>query len=335
MILKGTEDVRAHSFEHKGINFVVVDTPGFNDSRSSDDGQVVDRILSWLEVSYKQGTRLNGLIYLHRISDPRMPGTAMRNLSMFRQLCGSNNFSNVILGTTFWGKVNQSIGAQREQQLKTSNEMWGSMVKKGSKVMKVQENRASNLAILEHIAQNNGKVVVEAQKEMSSGKSRLETSAALDVNRMFEEYRKQQQSERELELEKQAEEEERRAQRRRKALADAKIEADRRLRLAQEEERRRREQEEQARQTRLREQKREMERREVERARVQALENQLMEQRRAEALAEAQRRFYAYHVCAGISTYRRHCDMCGVRLHKHRYTYWRMFFPQEISDITN
>jgi hypothetical protein len=104
-----------------------------------------------------------------------MAGSAMKNLSMFRKLCGSDNFKNVVLGTTFWDKVDASTGEERERELATSNEMWGSMVKKGSKLVRVLENQASNLAIFEDIARNNGKIVVEAQKEMLAGKSRLDT----------------------------------------------------------------------------------------------------------------------------------------------------------------
>ncbi|KAE9368405.1 hypothetical protein N431DRAFT_303930, partial [Stipitochalara longipes BDJ] len=183
-------------FQHKGIDFVIVDTPGFNDSRSSDDMKVVDNLLTWLESSYKQGTRLNGLIYLHRISDPRMAGSAMKNLSMFRKLCGSDNFRNVILGTTFWKNINQITGEEREQELATSNEMWGSMIKKGSKVVRVLEDRPSNLAIFEDIARNNGKIVTDAQKEMLAGKSRLDTAAALDLGTKIYEFREQQRQER-------------------------------------------------------------------------------------------------------------------------------------------
>jgi hypothetical protein len=326
----GTEDVRAHRFTHQGINFVIVDTPGFNDSRNSDDGAVVDKLLAWLESSYQQGTRLNGLVYLHRISDPRMPGTAMRNLSMFRRLCGSNNFANVILGTTFWSKVGQATGEQRERELKTSNEMWGSMISKGSTVVRVLEDRSSNLTILEDIARNNGKVVIEAQKEMAAGKSRAQTSVALDLTKAVAKYRQQQQLEQYRETQRLAEEEKKRARARRKALADLQAEMDQQRRAAQQaaarEAQRQRQRNEQARQARLVEERKERERRQAEEARLEALAEKARQARQARARAEALRSYYARHVCAGTSTYRRLCDRCSVRLHKNRYHYWRESF---------
>lgn len=326
----GTEDVRAYRFTHKGIDFVIVDTPGFNDSRNSDDGAVVDKLLAWLEFSYQQGTRLNGLVYLHRISDPRMPGTAMRNLSMFRRLCGSNNFANVVLGTTFWSKSGPKTGEKRERELKTSNEMWGSMLSKGSTVVRVLEDRSSNLTILEDIARNNGKVVIEAQKEMAAGKSRAQTTVALDLTKAVTEYRQQQQLEQYRETQRLAQEEEKRARARRKVLADLQAEMDQQRRAAEQaaamEAQRKRQRNEQARQARLVEERKERELRQAEAARLEALAEQARQARQARALAEAWRSYYAQHVCAGTSTYRRHCDRCSVRLHKSRDHYWRECF---------
>src|SRR5579862_2518370 len=111
-----TSEVRAYEFIHKGANYILVDTPGFDDSRKN-DGEITELILTWLRDSLMQGTRLNGVIYLHRISDPRMGGTAVRNSRMFRKLCGVNAFKNVILATTFWEKVSPADGDRREREL--------------------------------------------------------------------------------------------------------------------------------------------------------------------------------------------------------------------------
>jgi len=45
--------------------------------------------------------KLNGLMYyLQRISDPRFSGRSVRNLRMFKGLCGSENYKNVVVLTT-------------------------------------------------------------------------------------------------------------------------------------------------------------------------------------------------------------------------------------------
>lgn len=138
-------------------------------------------ILSWLKNSYGEGTRLNGIVYLHRICDPRMPGSAMSNLRMFRSLCGVDNFRNVVLATTFWGTIDERLGASREKELQKNYDYWGQMVEKGSRVVRLTQNRESNLALLMQIAGRNKKMTVDAQREMLAGVSPLETSAARQV----------------------------------------------------------------------------------------------------------------------------------------------------------
>ena len=79
--------------------------------------------------SYKQRIKLTGIIQLHSIADARMRGTPLRNLKMFRELCGSDGLANVILTTTFWGQVIPDVGSQREEQLKS--EFWAEMISHG------------------------------------------------------------------------------------------------------------------------------------------------------------------------------------------------------------
>ena len=73
---------------------------------------------------------LSGLLYFHRISDNRVAGTPLRNLTMFKELCGGDNFKNVALVTTMWGEVFEEVGLQREQELK--EDFWKTMIRLGS-----------------------------------------------------------------------------------------------------------------------------------------------------------------------------------------------------------
>jgi predicted GTPase len=81
-ITTGTDSVQSYRFSDGQRNFVLVDTPGLDDTTMS-DSNVVNRILDWLETEYRKGTKLNAILYLHRITDPRMQGSALRNLRMF------------------------------------------------------------------------------------------------------------------------------------------------------------------------------------------------------------------------------------------------------------
>ncbi|KAF2174955.1 hypothetical protein K469DRAFT_703521 [Zopfia rhizophila CBS 207.26] len=172
-----TTDVRGYPFRSGTITYTLVDTPGFNDSLESDD-IITMKILGWLETSYRSGSKLNGIVYLHNISAPRMQGSAYENLRMFRKLCGNEALRNVILATTFWSDVNSCLGERREKELKEDKRFWARMVAKGSKVMRLGLDRDSAMNVLRE-AVGNEKVTLQAQKEMvEEGIDPRQTSAA-------------------------------------------------------------------------------------------------------------------------------------------------------------
>lgn len=105
-------------------NVTLVDTPGFDDTYRSDT-EILKTIASWMKDAYDEKTRLTGIIYLHRISDNRMFGSSLKNLRMFRSLCGTENLSYVILATTIWDKVNAGEGRAREAELLFNDQWWG------------------------------------------------------------------------------------------------------------------------------------------------------------------------------------------------------------------
>jgi hypothetical protein len=146
-----TQEVHAYEFGHKGTNYILVDTPGFDDTNRP-DSEIIEQILGWIKTCLLEGTRLNGVIYLHRISDPRMGGTALRNNRMFRKLVGADALKNVILATTFWEGIPPQVGAQREKELCSNPDFWGGMLERGAKMAKLTKTRESGLALLEKIS---------------------------------------------------------------------------------------------------------------------------------------------------------------------------------------
>jgi hypothetical protein len=75
---------------------------------------------------------LNGIIYMHRITDVRMGGASTRNLRTFRTLCGEDCLPNVLLVTSMWDTLlcspgGRALGEQREAELIKVPEFWGVM----------------------------------------------------------------------------------------------------------------------------------------------------------------------------------------------------------------
>jgi hypothetical protein len=172
--------MRGYTFHHKGKNINLVDTPGFNDTHKSET-EVLEGIARWLEDSYLHKRKLQGVIYLHRIDNPRMEGSALRNLRMFRKLCGEDPLRNVILATTFWDKVSGQVGEEREAELRVKPEFWGSMIQRGSQVTRFTD-RDSALKIMELLLPNNP-LPLEIQLELvDQSKNLVETAAGKSVN---------------------------------------------------------------------------------------------------------------------------------------------------------
>lgn len=95
----------------------LIDTPGFDDTTRSDT-DILKEIVDVLNRLYTQKIRL---IYLHRISDVRMQGSAVRNLDMLRSLCGEDAFPNIALESTMWQTLDDpKVGIEREAMLKST-----------------------------------------------------------------------------------------------------------------------------------------------------------------------------------------------------------------------
>ena len=118
----------------------LIDTPGFDDTHRSDT-EVLKDVAFYLSKIYEQDIKLPSIIYLHRITDVWISGSSLRNLKMFKALCGEekNFFKHVGLTTTMWVNLNgpglsEAVGAEREDELLRTKEWWGMMHKRGSRV---------------------------------------------------------------------------------------------------------------------------------------------------------------------------------------------------------
>jgi hypothetical protein len=131
---QGTQEVSVYHYQYnETTNVYLVDTPGFDDTNLSDT-DVLREIAAWLTGSYNNEVKLSGILYLHRITDPRMTGSAKKNLFMFKKLCGPDALKHVVLVTTMWELVNERTGKERQLELETTEEFWGYMLRKGSRI---------------------------------------------------------------------------------------------------------------------------------------------------------------------------------------------------------
>ncbi|KAF2723147.1 P-loop containing nucleoside triphosphate hydrolase protein [Polychaeton citri CBS 116435] len=182
-----TAIVEPFDFTYKGRKITLIDTPGFNDTNKTET-EVLREIADWLDSTYRNPPhqKLNGLIYVQSILDPRMYGSSLRNLKMFKDLCGLDPMKNVTLVTTRWAMVrmteSEDKASQNEIDLETKEELWAPMMEMGAKMRRFQDSTESALEILDLFLKKDP-VVLQIQSELvDHGRNLIETSAGHTVN---------------------------------------------------------------------------------------------------------------------------------------------------------
>lgn len=112
-----TEEICFYRTSIDGRSFVVVDTPGFDDINRSDP-DILQQLAAWLSMTYQHNMLLSGIIYMHRIMDPKMRGSTLRNLRYFKALLGPKPLNHLLVVTTFWDSTDVQIATEREGQLR-------------------------------------------------------------------------------------------------------------------------------------------------------------------------------------------------------------------------
>ncbi len=138
---------------------------------------------------YSKDIKLSGIIYLHRITDVRFSGSAHKNLSVFKKLCGDKFYPNVVLATTMWENLGSSglsttIGDQREKELQETSEWWGLMIGRGSKSFRHTDNKGSAMKIVDYLIGLRKRAVLEIQTQLiDEQKSLQDTTTGMEVER--------------------------------------------------------------------------------------------------------------------------------------------------------
>ncbi|PUU74173.1 hypothetical protein B9Z19DRAFT_1001545 [Tuber borchii] len=175
-----TSKVKSYSFEYGGARITLVDTPGFNDTNRS-DMEVLKEITDWTSESYRKERLLSGIIYLHPITHTRLEGSALKNLRMFRNLCGQKVLGNVFLTTTQWSNVNLREAELRENRLR-SQDFWGGLIGKGATLQRFHGTRESGLELIHKLMSNIPKPLDIQDQIVKQNMTLLETSAGKCIN---------------------------------------------------------------------------------------------------------------------------------------------------------
>lgn len=178
-----TKHVSVHGFRvSDGRQAWLIDTPGFDDTSRSDT-EILREIASALTELYKRDVGLAGVLYLHRIIDPKMGHSANRNLEIFKRLCGKDAMKGVSLVTTHWdgipeGSPQWETAVERERKLAFSEKYWAGMIQDGADVHRHVGGRGSALAIIDSVMRKRFNSALAIQLELGQYELPLDQTGA-------------------------------------------------------------------------------------------------------------------------------------------------------------
>lgn len=185
-----TRDVTEFDFDLNGTLVTLVDTPGFNDS-SLPDAEILRKIAKWLADVALEDRRLSGILYLQNIQDNRIFGSSLKNLLMFRQLCGENCYENVVLTTNHWSSPPTAQELRNESGYLNDKELWGRMLERKSSTARFDGERKTALSILESLIPKVPRKLQVQEEMVDKGLKLDETMAGKVVNKELEELKAQ------------------------------------------------------------------------------------------------------------------------------------------------
>lgn len=113
-----------------------------------------------------------------------MKGSALKNLKMFRKLCGTESLGNVVIVTTKWDAVPTVDGELREQEM--MQKFFSPMLINGAKTARHDNTTTSAQAILELVLGNTGKTLQIQNELVCEGKKLCDTEAGAAIGEDIE-----------------------------------------------------------------------------------------------------------------------------------------------------
>ena len=121
-----------------------------------------------------------------------MGGIAVRDILMFRRLCGEAALKNVIIVTNMWGEVKAGVGEAREAELMRNEKFYKPVLDWGARMARHDDTSLSAETIIKLLLNNpNPRLPLHIQDELvTQGKTIEETAAAEELDWPLKEHLK-------------------------------------------------------------------------------------------------------------------------------------------------
>ncbi|KZT01619.1 uncharacterized protein LAESUDRAFT_731032 [Laetiporus sulphureus 93-53] len=180
-----TDKIQVAHCSFNDINIALIDTPGFDDTYKSHVA-TFEVIAEFLEKLSRKGIKLTGLLYMHRISDVRVGGTARHSFRVFTKICGADALKNVTIVTTMWEDVKEDVGEGRERELAEKPIFFKDAIDGGAEMMRYYNNIGSAQRLMEAVLKRSP-VELQIQRELViEGKTLPQTAAGVELQTELE-----------------------------------------------------------------------------------------------------------------------------------------------------
>ncbi|KAJ8114628.1 hypothetical protein OPT61_g3544 [Boeremia exigua] len=172
-----TTKAEGYAASVQGRLVLMMDTPGFDDTARSDLDIVNEVILGLAEMD-RWGVTIIGVIYMQRITDTRMSGSARKSLEILNAICGERALADVTFVTTMWDKLGTDealLGAQRTEELERL--FLTNFIQNGSQVRRHYGTVATAEDVMGEILSRNHPVLLDLQSQMVEGDLPLEQTS--------------------------------------------------------------------------------------------------------------------------------------------------------------
>jgi hypothetical protein len=186
--------------ELDGRQVVLLDTPAFDHTRKSEI-EILRIIALELEAKYvpfpvynglykhslsferyRQGIKLHGIIYLHRITDVRVTDALKHDFLVLRKLCGNKGIRNVAIVTSMWNEVKAKDGRRRVGDLELTSDFFAPAIEEGARLMHHTGGTTVH-AIIRSMLRNHPEALAIQEELVDKNMNIDQTSAGKEIDR--------------------------------------------------------------------------------------------------------------------------------------------------------
>ncbi|KAI5993993.1 hypothetical protein EDD15DRAFT_2109321, partial [Pisolithus albus] len=153
---------------------VFVDTPGLKDSVRP-AVEVLKMIADWLEMKYREGALLTGVIFTHEMINHRLRNSLLESLDIFCCICGNKAARRVRLVTTMWDQVKNPRAAEHTVSELEKN-LWKPLLDAGARHMQFENSKQSAWSIIKDLGVEREALLLQ-EELVEAGKHLYETFA--------------------------------------------------------------------------------------------------------------------------------------------------------------